>query len=357
MKYDERMGMVYDTIYFGVLLFNYDRIISYLQKQFGIIKEDLKYFERLKNVVPAPPSELYPLFYYNLSDPSYLTNYMFNNFEYGKENFNDFLFKMEHDSDMLSDIICYYFNGKYDFAVINDLNGYELTREIINLPYEQDLIVSLLHIVTEFADVMNSLLSYLDVVYSSLKELYILAKPNIDNMLSLYTDERYLRQYHANETIILYENADSAFSLSLLNIVLIFQKGNKYIFGICSYDYLESNIQIEPTDFFETLGNPVKSQIIHFLCEDEFTATQLADKMFVSRQTITRHLFWLANSRFIQVSKKSGPEVYYFINPNFFKTAKFISMKHIENLEKIYLNFKKGEITNGKKSVEKTNNL
>ena len=53
MKYDSRMGIAYDTIFYGVLYFNFDRLKENYQKYPDISDEDFHLFYTLKEQISA----------------------------------------------------------------------------------------------------------------------------------------------------------------------------------------------------------------------------------------------------------------------------------------------------------------
>lgn len=312
-----------------------------MKTSFGIADDDLKYYKYLAERVSKPPQILYPFFFYDFSKPSFLTDYMVNHFLYGEEGINEFINTIKTDSDFFQEMLSYYFDKNFDISLLNDNNGLKLTHDILHLDLDERLIVPLLHLVTEFSNSIPLLLHSLLTVYCNVAELHKHEKEHINSLIHLFMKQQFLDQLNSMNGFYYDVNSSGAtnnkFSISLLNFLLVFQKstiksGSNFIFGERCYEFYNiSPYSVEPREICEILGNPVKSAILNLLLEKEFTATQLADKMYVSRQAINRHLLYLMDYNLVTISKTIGPEKYYIINRGVFKIAKSIVLQYMQH--------------------------
>ena len=130
LKYDSRMGIAYDTIFYGVLYFNFDRLKENYQKYPDISDEDFHLFYQLKEQISAPPPELYPFFYSDVLKPSFISNHFFYHFRFGQEDFAAFLARIETDSSFMQALIEYYL-GQLDEAPT--LENKKIVQKILQL--------------------------------------------------------------------------------------------------------------------------------------------------------------------------------------------------------------------------------
>ena len=329
MKYDSRMGISYDTLFYSALCFNFDKFKKdYLEKH-GVTEEDFSFYYHLKESISTPPPELYPFFYCDLLlKPCFLSKRHFYDFRFGQEDFIPFLSRIETDPSFRQSVFEYYVGP---FTGTPTWENIELVKQILQIDADRELIFQLINLLSSFEPVLQTLLSFLKKTYYAVVDLHTQYKTRIQNLLKIYNTDNFfinlkmLGPFEYEQT-----SKKDRMSISLLNFPMILQKGtyetgHKFIFGCKSSAQLDkSNVyfHISGRELCEALGNPLKYSILLELKNDEATATQLSDKIMVSRQAVNRHLLWLYRNWILYVSKRKGPEVYYRINHNFFAYAK-----------------------------------
>ena len=95
MIYNEHMGKIYDTIYYGVIYFNKNAVIKKWE-EYGInLEEVFTYFDEVKNSCSPLHDCLLPFFYYDAVTPCFLTEYFINSVDFQKHKFKDFIAAMQ----------------------------------------------------------------------------------------------------------------------------------------------------------------------------------------------------------------------------------------------------------------------
>lgn len=341
MKYDSRMGISYDTLFYSALCFNFDKFKKdYLEKH-GVTEEDFSLYYHLKESISTPPPELYPFFYCDLLKPCFLSKRHFYDFRFGQEDFIPFLSRIETDPSFRQSVFEYYVGP---FTGTPTWDNIELVKQILQIDADRELILQLINLLTSFESVLQTLLSFLKKTYYAVVDLYAQNKAYIQNLVHDYKTDEFFDALLLQEPFKHFrKNKKCSLAISLLNISIILQKGTfetgyKFIFGckcFLSFDRLDFCRKIPPQELCEALGNPIKHSILLQLKDKEATATQLSDILMYSRQTVNRHLLWLYHNWLISYSKTkgTGPEVYYQLNPNFVSLIKKGFTKYIELFE------------------------
>ena len=359
MKYDSRMGISYDTLFYSALCFNFDKFKKdYLEKH-GVTEEDFSLYYHLKESISTPPPELYPFFYCDLLKPCFLSKRHFYDFRFGQEDFIPFLSRMETDPSFKQSVFEYYVGPLNETSTLDNM---ELIKQILKMDADRELILQMINLSASFESVLQTLFSFLKKTYSLVEELHAQNKAHVQKLLKIYDTDNFLMNLNMLGPFEYeHKSKKDRAAVSLLNAAIILQKGTyetgyKFVFGSKSSVQLDkSNIafQISSRELCEALGNPIKYDILMYLKDTEATATQLTDVLILSRQTVNRHLLWLFRNWFIFISKRKGPEVYYQINRHFFTYAKRALYEFAENFENDSAENKVGEQN---ENMEKTNN-
>ena len=88
------------------------------------------------------------------------------------------------------------------------------------------------------------------------------------------------------------------------------------------------------SDICRTFANPYRLQVIKMLCEEELNASEIIEKIGISKANLSQHMSLLI-SRGLVVSRKTGKYVYYKLaDERIAKACKIMSEVVIENLKK-----------------------
>ena len=343
MKFDDRMGMAYDTIFFGDLSYNFEYIKNNLQKSYGLDENDFYYYYQLKDIMPEPPPELYPLYYKHRSKYSFMLGYYYSNFKFGIQDFSEFLNELLDNSKSFQQaIIQHYFDDALNEDIFNKSSIKLLVQKLLHLDLEHDVILALINIVVNFDSVKKTIKKYLIMIYTEIQKLHCKEKAHIDRTLKIYMEKDILHNFNTIETFD-YEKTSprDKISISLLNVLIVLQKGDfksgyKFVLGWRSHEYIDirqNYYKVTPQVICSALGDPTKITILKYLNQNEFTCTQLSDMIHMARQTVIRHVNWLLDNLFIKVSRKNGMEIYYRVNNDFFSVAKNVLLQYVKEFE------------------------
>ena len=328
MEYDSRMGIAYDALFYGVIYFNEKSFKNFFLTTYGIAEDEHKFAEELKRQIPEPPNTLYPFFFCDFTKPSFLVSWFYDDFYFGREDFTDFIERLMEDvPSLLQSLFQYYLSE--DPA--NYSSGEEFVKKIFQLDIDRELQMQLIYLWSDYNLVFQQLNDFLMASYKEIILLYESQKVLIRNTLKIFTTEHFIEGLNILSTVqdAKFQKRDKI-AVSLLNAALILQRRTTkrefaYVLGCrCNscLDLHQNYYRIPIDTLFRVFGNKIVIDILLLLNEKEHTVTQLAEKIFVSRQTVNRHALWLIDFKLISVSRKTGPEVYYRINPKFFSAAK-----------------------------------
>ena len=343
MEYDSRMGIAYDTIFFGVIYFNTDAYKQSMLTNYDISDTDLKYFYSLGESIPPPPPALYPFYYCDFRKASFLSDCFINRFDFGQEDALSFFKRLlDHPSSFLNDLFQYYLKSSDEIVYSRKA---QFIQKIVELDYDHELLFQLINLWSDYKPVLQALYDFIVACYNAVSELFAKEECGlIRNLLRVFKREQFLDHLNVLPDIDYSKmNKKDRMSISLLNMPLVFLKStaekHSFILGSRCHQYLDlqkNYDKISATTLCAALGDPLKAEILSYLNEKEYTVTQLSKKIFQSRQTINRHVLWLLDFMFITVAERKGLEVYYKINREFFIAAKDILDKYLLNFNRPY---------------------
>ena len=340
MTFDAETGIVYDTIFYGVLFFNFKRARDHYEKTYSVIEDDFDYFFELKKSVPTPNPELYSFFYYDCANPSFMTANFFSCYKFMSDSFPEYIQRIKDYKDEFRNAFLSHFLEK-DINTLTD-NNEQITNEILKQNFDNNaLTVSLLRSLFNFDAVFDSFCSFICTTYRAVKKLHSKKSKVIKNLVEKYSTEKFIGKVSTLDNI--YPSltlVNDKMSVCLLNYFVIMNKGNPetgnyYVFGRRCEDFISNHsdyYNIDPQLLCETIGHPVKFAILQKLSEQEFTATQLSEILFASRQAVNAHLLWMLDYLFIEVVRRNKAEIYYRVNSDFFEAAKNIFSKFADKL-------------------------
>lgn len=340
MKYDSRMGIAYDTIFFGNFYFNTDIIKQHFIKNFGAKENDFEFFYDLKSSISPPPPTLYPFYYCDLMKPSFLVDCLTEDFLFGFEDFLSFNERLQANPQSFVKALFQYYLG----AAGDDYSHkVQFVQKILALELDHELLFQLINLWSNSGSVLQDLNVFIEDSYNAVKKLHEQEIGFIHNLLKTFKSNQFLKNLTTLSTINYSKSSRSdRVSVSLLNMILTYQislpqKGNIFIFGHrCNecIDFHNNYSKMSVRTLCRAFYDPIKADILSCLNEGEYTVTQLSEKIFQSRQTVNRHTLWLLDYMFITVAKRKGVEVYYKINLQFFSVVKDILLQYFDKFLK-----------------------
>ena len=342
MTFDAETGIVYDTLFYGVLFFNFERIREHYDKWYSVIDDDFDYFFALKKSITPPEPELYPFFYYDSATPSFMATTFISSFKFGIDSFPEYMKRLRDYKDEFKKSFLSYLLGKETDELAN--NNECIANEILKQKLDSKLAVSILYLLFNYETVFDSFESFICAAYKSVKKIHAKNASKIRPLVEKYSTENFINKVAIFDAIKPSPTlANDKMSVCLLNYLVVMNKGNPetgnyYIFGRRCEDFLTTNLDyqnIDPRLLFEALGHPIKAAILQKLKEKEFTATQLSVILFASRQAINTHLLWMLDYMFIEIARRNKAEIYYRVNRDFFEASKNIYLKFADEFTKL----------------------
>ena len=342
MIYNKEAGCVYDTIFYCMLEFSKESYEKYLAMTFGV-KNSLEFYEEVKKERPALPQELYPFFFRSNEEWCFLSQYHWENFNNFTDSYIDFKNKIKADKDINQKLFRYYLKELYDKDTLILSNPSKLFFEILNLELDKPIVQQLVNFYYNFESIINSLTEYLQYVYDKILELHTNSQQIIQDTIKKYSSKKMLSSISAFCNIK--ENIDidkNIIFISLINTYLCLweytnEEKHGFILGLDADEFIASLIyykNINPEWIGKITSHPVKSEILEYLRKGNYSATQLAEIMYISRQTVNFHLLELKTNMCVRVAEKRGAELLYSINSKFFEAAQFIMNKHLNKFIK-----------------------
>ena len=344
MTFDAETGIVYDTLFYGILFFNFERTRDHFETTYSVHDGDFDCFFELKRSVPNPASELYSFFYCNWSNPSFMTTHFISCYKFALDSFAEYIKRIKDYKNEFKNALFSHFLEIDTNALIESSNE-QIADEILKRNFDDNnLTVSLLRSLFSYDAVFDSFCSFIRTTYKYVKKFHFKKSKEIKKLVERYSTEKFidkvatLSKIHPSPILI-----NDKMSICLLNYLVIMhsenpETGNCYIFGQRFEDFIINHLdyyKINPRILCETLGHPVKLAILEKLMEDEFTATQLSDILFSSRQAVNAHLLLMLDYMFIEISRRNKAEIYYRVNPDFFQAAKSILFKFASKFTKL----------------------
>lgn len=344
MKFDDRMGIMYDTLFYGVIYFNQAKVKDLFENIYSSTEDFFQYFDKVKKDIPDIPTLLYPFFFTDCSRMSFLIQYMYDSFDLFSETFSDYINKLECDSAIKRLFLLHYISDELLVdQCFETSNFFPLIPAIIDSDYEDQLKLGVINVIAKFDIAFSLLISILKTIHSTIEELHGNMYDNSLSLINEYNTPRFemiLRNYCEIPNGVSLKK--QIVSISYLHISLLFYHfiDSRYAFilgcipnafdlfttKIMNYNYL--NVE----DVFLALSHPIKREIIENLMKRDYTATQLSELINASRQSINLQLLWLHDFKFIVISKKIKTEKYYTLNYEFLNRAQSLVNEYLQKI-------------------------
>ena len=173
MKFDDRMGIMYDTLFYGVIYFNQAKVKDLLEQGYTGTEDVLQYYEEVKKDMDDLPSCLYPFFFSDFSRMSFLIQFMLNKWDCRDATFEDYLDLLTHDEETKRIFLSHYIADRQTidhYFETNDISP--LIPKIIALDYNDTLKFDLLNTVASYDTTLTVLLDTLKSIHNCVDKLH-----------------------------------------------------------------------------------------------------------------------------------------------------------------------------------------
>ena len=337
MNINETVGIIYDTIFYGVAYFNRKSLAMHPDLIGTDERTRFFHYNNLRSTthVPDPPDCLLPLFYYNNHRCSVLTAYFHKYFNYFSDTLADFYSMLRDKSRFKKFVMDYYFHDTFNEKELQKLclsegqtvlRAAEILSQIIEIKYHSALFYHFNEMVDTAVEFLTQLIPFIQTYRSRRKTeaLDTLQKFMVDD-IQLLVKKRRLKLDDSHEVQL----EKQVYSVCHINqyIVADFCIGNKYIFVLGVdwskvFSHALNPPHVTMQSVMTALGHPVKVEIVNELRKRDLTISQLARRLHLARTSISRYVQDLLNELVIVRSRKSGPEIYYTLNSTYLRYAK-----------------------------------
>lgn len=327
MIFQSEAGMLYDTIYYGVVFFNRSEIEKYAQSNCKNPQKIIAYYDELQEKIPPLPAILAPFFYYKYEIPSVVSSFFASYLGIANADaltLDEFIESLESNEQRLyqkvvRSVLQISDERVSEYLPTTDPAAYIEAIERLDLPPDFKLQIAFL--MGNFGFGVSKLAETLKQVYKYIVDFRQEHKEEIireyEDILKNHKVEQY-RQYYC------FDGASEfvGISISLLNPHVMFcypdQIHVRLLVGIMHDEMLDSylnNEQVSLDSFLVACGNERRVAIIRALLEHgELTNVQLAQIIGCPATTLISHVEALHNNNIIRVSKRHGVKIFYRLN-------------------------------------------
>ena len=143
MEYDSRMGIAYDTVFYGVIYYNWEAFQKFFLATYGVKDEEYIYFKQIKKALPQPPSSLYPFFFCDFTKASFLSTYFYDNYRFGHESFMPFFKRLQQNAPALLQALFRYF---FRLLLMKSITCMNLKKDLSAAPWNNLILNTLWNI-------------------------------------------------------------------------------------------------------------------------------------------------------------------------------------------------------------------
>jgi DNA-binding transcriptional ArsR family regulator len=347
MKYVAEPGIVLDTLAYTMFCFNQTLILqqgklSALSNE--MINDTFHNFDRFRTGKRklSPPDELFSMFCVTSESMQHylMLEYFLQTYDFETCDTEAFFDSMTAESFRAFCYSYYLEDTRADFSVESVLAGD--TKSCVSMIALFDDMgknrLFFIDFICSFDALAATLITYLRACYAKMRafhsELESLKEKSIEDCVFYEHNIEKLYDVHREE------NADEVFSICLIDQFTILLKSlhngtDVFLIGSAfkeGMDRWKNYIDFSMLTVCKALGNDVSYEIVSELRNGEKTVSQLTKSLFLSRSTVDRYLMSLLKQRAICESRKIGVEIYYKLDPDFFRMAKGCLINEIQSI-------------------------
>ncbi len=350
MHINEDAGIFYDMIFYNIFYFNRKTIETDYQNNGFNIETSFSYYDDLRRAKTKldPPDCLYPFFFLYNHNTCVLSEFFHSNFDLFEDTIDSFIHKVTHTLTFKYFVFSYYLSDFKDIVSIDDIhrrNGESIGHALALLSKRVD-IEHFTFMFYHFSALVQKLIAYLNQLRIPIESLHNRQKEETRHVIQEFISEdnqAIVRRCNPDKMRDLGKFEAQTYSVCYLHKYLIMRTYNstihRYAFLIgCDVCSVLRHLQAVNYDFMSatsvliSLGHEVKLDILHELRFRDMTISQLSRKLNLARTSISRYVEDLSSELVIIRIKKKGAEVYYRINPSYFRRAKPLLNEYLDTL-------------------------
>ena len=337
MKYNSRVNVLYDTIYYHITYFNEKTMISIMKELF--CNDDVSLYGTLRDnrQIDDPDPALYPFFYWPKDRPSALSQYMSLHFDYFNGTFESFIRSIQTGDTFRRFMFDYFCRVDPSLDSESALNGNAetISKIVAANSFHGDQLPYVANLFFHFSELVDLLVLRLRKIRPIVEALHRKYRRQVEPILeSILTEDdiAILKKWvRIPNTVNLHEQT---FSLCFINPYIIYETSircgyeKQYLF-IMGY-YIKSSKEhfllwrhktSTPLNVLITLGHELRYEIIEQLRKRPMTVSQLSQELHIARTSIIRCITILLDETVLLPSTQKGVEKYYELNHEYFSKS------------------------------------
>jgi len=337
IKFREETGKIHDVISYGAIYFYKDAFIKMFERLNIYSDETFDFFYEVKNKCKPLLECVQPFFYYDSLRPCFLLEYFYNNIDYQKAKFNDFINILQDFSKLKKGFFNYMFENLSEsdkIKIIDDKDGSTICNFLKNTTLPLEMKNHFLFMLYNFDYAAECLVNNIKETYKHIQKLHEIYKNKINIMI-----ERIM----SKEVLILFERVHGTseimtnkqcFSICLMNQHIVLNKSSQS-FYVLGYKYKKTlemhfnkkNISIKSA--LEIFGDRIRLDIIDCLKKHKkLTQSEICRLINTSMANTSRDISILFYEGIIKISHREGRKVYFMLDN-----------EYIELFQKSLINF------------------
>lgn len=334
MRKAPNIGKIYDTLFFCIRYFNDTAVTDRITNHFTDTSFMEECYHEIKAKIPTLPDILAPVFFYQDSAPTAMTEFFANQIDYENDTIDSFLKTITSKSDILySKIVDSVFNNNQNLGnrTVAPLIAPETyIQALSDSEYSEDFKLQISLLFGNFNYAVSVLNQQLRDIYAHIDALHQKYVDRLSVEWQQIQSERNLKLYKQLFLKDIASYNDHAFvTISLLNqyIIRIVPKNNniEVLLGFHHEEEINQYFDEQNIDLHQLLtavGNETRLSILQLLLEkEELTASSIAKMINIPVTTVLRHMEILYNCGALYVSKRQGLQIFYRINFNLLSRA------------------------------------
>lgn len=337
MIFNEKIGIIYDTIFYFRIYFNEDEILKYCYSTIKDPSEEYLNYQQVKHQVPNLPIYLSPFVYSTKSSSGFLPNLLENHLDWHNDDFDAFL-KLFEDRAFIKRKFIENFFLEATEEQYKILLGQGSPKELynllssLNLPMEFNYLFK--YTLDLFDDVIDELVYWLKKVYEVVSKVHKDQRYKFESFVKNLNDKT-IKRIATFMGVDEYVVATGKVGVSLYYPVMVVRcNGNDctFVFGLKieeSMEYEENFNHVSIHSASKILADPTKVKMLElFFSQDSYTIPDIIKHMHLAKSTVVHHISKMVQEKMIVLEGVKNRAFRYKINHAYFEKLLYVTQEY-----------------------------
>lgn len=337
MIFNEKIGIIYDTIFYFRIYFNEDEVLKYCYSTIKDPSEELSYYNQIKSQVPDLPIHLSTFVYSTRINYSFLFNLYGNYLNWHTDDFGDFLklfddkafIKRKYIENFFPEVI----EEQYKILIgQGDRKEFYNLLSSLNLPVEFNYLFR--YTLDLFDDVIDELVYWLKRVHTVVSRIHSEQRFKLVHFVK-NTNDKTIKRIAAFLGVDEYIIATGIVGISLFYpVMLVYRKNNHYsfLFGLKieeSMDFADNYNHVSIHSASKMLADPTKVKMLElFFSQDSYTIPDIIKHMHLAKSTVVHHISKMVQEKMIVLEGVKNRAFRYKINHAYFEKLLYVTQEY-----------------------------